>query len=220
MLLARFEGSIGMMLLLSGLQIGQPVSRPGSYFEAGQRPWTTLGDRQTSFGPGCHRLGVMGHMATRNRTARVFASGLLTGTRHTVAQIGQQAGWLPGQGSLGAGTAAIGPVVAGRWAQTPSACIPRPRLPNTTPNCLPWLPRQPRGRRLMRPPGPCAATSVWSNDAIPSARGWPALREIHDAAFGHLRPARRIPPWPGSGRDRYRNRSPGRRPLVGWSQRW
>jgi hypothetical protein len=38
--------------------------------------------------------------------------------------------------------------------------------------------------------------------------------------FGHLRPACRIPPWPGSGRDRYRNRSPGRRPLVGWSQRW
>ena len=23
----------------------------------------------------------------------------------------------------------------------------------------------------------------WSNDAIPSARGWPALREIHDAVF-------------------------------------
>jgi hypothetical protein len=38
--------------------------------------------------------------------------------------------------------------------------------------------------------------------------------------FRTPRTARRIPPWPVSGCDRYRNRSPGRRPLVGWSQRW
>jgi hypothetical protein len=38
--------------------------------------------------------------------------------------------------------------------------------------------------------------------------------------FRTPRTARRIPPWPVSGWDRYRNRSPGRRPLVGWSQRW
>jgi hypothetical protein len=49
------------------------------------------------------------------------------------------ADWAPGRvatrcGQPRAGTAAIGPVVAGRWAQTPSACIPRPRLPSTTPN--------------------------------------------------------------------------------------
>src|SRR5512132_3996555 len=37
--------------------------------------------------------------------------------------------WLPGSCSLGQGTAAIGPVAAGRLAQTLSACIPRPRLP-------------------------------------------------------------------------------------------
>jgi hypothetical protein len=65
----------------------------------------------------------------------------------------RQAGWLPGAGSLGQGTAAIGPVAAGRLAQTPSACIPRPRLPSTTPNNSPWLPRQHRGGRLMRPLG-------------------------------------------------------------------
>jgi hypothetical protein len=38
--------------------------------------------------------------------------------------------------------------------------------------------------------------------------------------FRTPRTARRSPSWPASGRDRYRNRSPGRRPLVGCSQRW
>jgi hypothetical protein len=58
------------------------------------------------------------------------------GPRYTLAD------WAPGRvatrsGQPRAGTAAIGPVVAGRQAQTPSACTPRPRLHSTTPNSLP-----------------------------------------------------------------------------------
>jgi hypothetical protein len=30
--------------------------------------------------------------------------------------------------------------------------------------------------------------SVWPNDAIPSARGWRAVREIHDAVFAEADP--------------------------------
>jgi hypothetical protein len=62
------------------------------------------------------------------------------GLRYTLAD------WAPGRvairsGQPRAGTAAIGPVVAGRWAQTPSAYIPCPRLPSTTPNSSRWLPQ-------------------------------------------------------------------------------
>jgi hypothetical protein len=51
------------------------------------------------------------------------------GPRYTLAD------WAPGRVATRsrqprAGTAAIGPVVAGRLAQTPLACIPRPRLPS------------------------------------------------------------------------------------------
>jgi hypothetical protein len=70
-----------------------------------------------------------------------------------------------------AGTAAIGPVVAGRWAQTPSACIPRPRLPSPTPNRLASAPRWPPLCRLMNP-WPCGER-WWSSDALSSGRGWP-----------------------------------------------
>jgi hypothetical protein len=147
---------------------------------------TTLDDSSRRLGG--HGLGVTGSGGDKelNRPSlRVWPAHGYPGA--------PWADWAPGRvatrcGQPRAGTAAIGPVVAGRWSQTPSACIPRPRLPSTTPNCLPWLPRQPRGRRLMRPPGPCAETSVCSNDAIPSARGWRAVREIHDAVFAEADP--------------------------------
>jgi hypothetical protein len=88
------------------------------------------------------------------------------GDPDTPSQIGHQAGWLPGPGSLGQGTAAIGPVAAGRLAQTPSACIPCPRLPSTTPSSSPcpnYPPRLPAVRAVMDQRAP--ATPWWPRPA-------------------------------------------------------
>ena len=70
----------------------------------------------------------------------------------------------------------------------------------------PWPPRRWVGwrRNLRRTP--------WTVPRLPS---WVAVRGIWTPADG-----RPHPPWPASRRNRYRNRSPGRRPLVGCSHRW
>jgi hypothetical protein len=77
--------------------------------------------------------------------------------------------------------------------------------------------------RCGRCPPAAAASPLGRTVAEPAAdtRNGSAAA-VHGCCPGFRTPrtARCIPPWPASGRDRYRNRSPGRRPLVGCSQRW
>jgi hypothetical protein len=73
--------------------------------------------------------------------------------------------------------------------------------------CPPGVATSPLGRTVAEP---AADTSDRSAAAV---RGC-------CPRFRTPRTARRSPSWPASGGDRYRNRWPGRRPLVGCRQRW
>jgi hypothetical protein len=93
-----------------------------------------------------------------------------------------------------------------RWADTPTRTVPARQTCGAVSVRPAWPPHR-WGRTAAEP---AADTSDRSAAAV---RGC-------CPRFRTPRTARRSPSWPASGRDRYRNRSPGRRPLVGCSQRW
>jgi hypothetical protein len=133
MLLARSVGSIGMALPAflvpdwrTGQQAREQVPRlPNG--PIGRGDYTESPDEILTGMPTSRSYQVIRRTETEPpKSTRLAWSPV---PRHTFAD------WAPGRmatpsGQPRAGTAAIGPVVAGRWAQTPSACIPCPRLPS------------------------------------------------------------------------------------------
>jgi hypothetical protein len=125
--------------------------------------------------------------------------------------------------------------IAAAWGGTAADLLPQPRRHVRWSLCQ-WTPTGPRAALWtagVRDPS-ASPVGVRTRRCHPPRppRHWVARRRnlrrtpTRDGPTAAVRVAVRVPgtcrqpPWPGSGHDCYRNRSPGRRPPVGCSQRW
>jgi hypothetical protein len=202
------------------------VSRPGGPFGAGHRPWRLQRiARQNLYRDAPSRsYGSHGGQKPDRPSLRLWPVHQYPAH----SWVGRQAGWLPRQGGLGQGPPRSGPSwrVAG---PNPSACIPRPGLPSTTPNSSPRLPRSSLLGPADQPPGPCAASGVGRTTRSHRAEDGQRLVDLRRGVSLRLEPAAGITAWPPSGdgrcsgtgllaRDQVRHACPGSCKEFAWQE--